>query len=182
MSKKFYKFTKAKYLKSILENGGRLKLSNYHELNDPCDLNFKISKEMYNRSFKLFLNIAFLCEFGTMPMFSKNKMFKATYKITKTSFKRNYKYIENLGISLLLNCYLKTRKDLKDFFEKQKSEFNKKYDEIISDLKENALIGSLTTSFNSKTMWAHYADNNKGICVEYEILDDELFLGCNLYR
>ena len=63
---------------------------------------------------------------------------------------------------------------------------NEMYDEAYNLLKKNTLICSLTTDCLEATMWAHYADNYKGICIEYDSL--ELFnntagkLGPIIYR
>ena len=47
---------------------------------------------------------------------------------------------------------------------------NEMYDEAYNLLKKNTLICSLTTDCLNPTMWAHYADNYKGICIEYDSL------------
>ena len=163
-----FKYTSAKYIDSIVKDGGRLKLSGHEELNDPCDLNFDVSQKNKHDSYRMLLNVAFLCEFGTDPMFSRNKWFQSTCKLTRASMKNNAKYEENPGINMMLRYYLKSRKALKDFFDKYELEFDKTYTKIIEDLKNRTLIGCLTKDYLNKTMWAHYADNNTGICVEYE--------------
>ncbi len=48
---------------------------------------------------------------------------------------------------------------------------DKKYYQASKLLKENTLICSLTTEENSRLMWAHYADNHNGICIEYDAQD-----------
>lgn len=46
-----------------------------------------------------------------------------------------------------------------------------KYEEAYDLMKSNILICSLTTDCLSAPMWAHYADEYKGICVEYDALE-----------
>jgi len=48
---------------------------------------------------------------------------------------------------------------------------NEMYDEAYNLIKKNTLICSLTTDCLDATMWAHYADNYKGICIEYDSLN-----------
>lgn len=40
------------------------------------------------------------------------------------------------------------------------------------NFRNSVLIGSFTNTFNSNMpLWAHYANNHKGICIEYEVID-----------
>lgn len=40
------------------------------------------------------------------------------------------------------------------------------------EFRKNFLIGSLTSNFDSNMpLWAHYANNHRGICIEYEVTD-----------
>ena len=48
---------------------------------------------------------------------------------------------------------------------------NEMYDDAYNLLKKNTLICSLTTDCLEATMWAHYGDNYKGICIEYDSQD-----------
>lgn len=47
-------------------------------------------------------------------------------------------------------------------------------------LKQNTLICSLTTDGLSTTMWAHYASNHSGVCIEYDAKDIFLHTGGKL--
>lgn len=48
---------------------------------------------------------------------------------------------------------------------------NEMYNEAYNLLKKNTLIPSLTTDCLNPTMWAHYADDYEGICIEYDSLE-----------
>lgn len=39
---------------------------------------------------------------------------------------------------------------------------------IYSYYEESCLMGCLCTNFKNQLMWAHYADNHKGFCIEYD--------------
>ncbi len=60
------------------------------------------------------------------------------------------------------NLETKAQKELLDYLN------NDKYYKAYDLLKKNTLICSLTTDCLNPTMWAHYADNYKGICIEYD--------------
>ena len=44
------------------------------------------------------------------------------------------------------------------------------YEESFEETKQVTGISCLSESDSSLLMWAHYANNHKGMCVEYELL------------
>lgn len=49
------------------------------------------------------------------------------------------------------------------------------YDDILESLKKyycNYGVLSLTKKFDSPLMWSHYADQHRGLCIEYSVVDD----------
>lgn len=172
MTRILYKYTSAKYIDSILRDGGMLKLSNPSSFNDPNDCYFGISEDNLSKSYRLLKNVAFMCEYKNDPMFANSKSFKAAYELTKKSVYVAHVYDENPALNLMINNYLKTRKQLSDFIERYKKQFDDTYSNIIEKLRSKSLIGSLTTDNLNMLMWSHYADKHEGICIEYEF-DDE---------
>ena len=48
--------------------------------------------------------------------------------------------------------------------------------EMLLEIVRKCLIGCFTTSVaNNLPMWAHYANNHKGICIEYKVLSPDFF-------
>ena len=172
MSRTLFKYTKAEYIDSILRGGGMLKLTAPSSFNDPNDCYFGISEENLARSYRMLLNVAFICEYKNDPEYAKNKTFKNAYELTKKSVYVSHVYRENPAINLIIKKYLEPRKELSDYFQKHKIQFDETYTKIIDTLRERSLIASLTKDNLNMLMWSHYADSHKGICVEYEF-DDE---------
>lgn len=172
MARILYKYTSAKYIDSVLSDGGMLKLSNPSSFNDPNDCYFGISEENLQRSYRMLMNVAFICEYKNDPRYARNKRFKAAYELTRKSVYISHVYNENPAINVIIKQYLKTRKQLSDYFKRYKSQFDETYTKIIETLRERSLIGSLTKDNLNMLMWSHYADKHEGICVEYEF-DDE---------
>lgn len=59
---------------------------------------------------------------------------------------------------------------------------NKIYEDFNDSLKEMTLVSCFTQNNKNRVMWGNYADNNKGICVEYNLYDikkDYLVKSCH---
>ena len=173
MSRILYKYTKAEFIDSILKDGGRVKLSTRDNLNDSCDLNFVVTKENFDKSFRLLLNAAFICEYANESMFLRNKTFQTSYKLLLKNMKLTNKFEPEPVIDLSMKIYLQKRNALSQYFKRNQSVFNETYSDILENLKDKTLLGCLTTDYANRVMWTHYADGFKGICVEYEFDDEE---------
>lgn len=180
MSRILYKYTKAEYIDSILKDGGRLKLSTHEDLNDNCDLNFDVTEENLDKSFKLLLNAAFVCEYANTPAFLNSKSFQTSYKLLLKNMKLSNKFEAEPSIDIAMRIYLKKRNALSQYFKRYQLVFNETYLNIIEELKDKTLLGCLTSDYMNRLMWTHYADGFKGICVEYEF-EDEQYLQNTIY-
>ena len=172
MARTLYKYTSAKFIDSVLSDGGMLKLSSPSSFNDPNDCYFGISDENLKRSYRMLMNVAFICEYKNDPRYAKSKSFKTAYELTRKSVYVSQVYDENPVINIIIKQYLKTRKQLSDYFNRYKNQFDETYNKIIETLRERSLIGSLTKDNLNMLMWSHYADKHEGICVEYEFEDE----------
>lgn len=59
---------------------------------------------------------------------------------------------------------------------------NKIYEDFNDNLKEMMLVSCFTQKNKNRVMWGNYADNNKGICIEYNLYDfkkDYLVKSCH---
>lgn len=172
MARILYKYTSARFIDSVLSDGGMLKLSSPSSFNDPNDCYFGISDENLKRSYRMLINVAFICEYKNDPRYTKSKSFKTAYELTRKSVYISHVYDENPAINVIIKQYLKTRKQLSDYFNRYKNQFDETYIKIIETLRERSLIGSLTKDNLNMLMWSHYADKHEGICVEYEFEDE----------
>lgn len=172
MVRTLYKYTSAKFIDSVLSDGGMVKLSSPSSFNDPNDCYFGISDENLKRSYRMLMNVAFICEYKNDPRYAKSKGFKTAYELTRKSVHVSQVYDENPVINIIIKQYLKTRKQLSDYFNRYKNQFDETFTKIIETLRERSLIGSLTKDNLNMLMWSHYGDKHEGICVEYEFEDE----------
>ena len=56
---------------------------------------------------------------------------------------------------------------------KEENYDSKEIDKFLNTFKNKILVSCFTTINDNMPMWAHYANNHKGYCVEYEINDTE---------
>ncbi|AOY55025.1 DUF2971 domain-containing protein [Clostridium perfringens] len=83
---------------------------------------------------------------------SENKIFAFKDKLNE------YIYLQLKIFETKLNCYLNEYKD-----------WRKAINRILDEEYQKFLICSFTRSNNNLLMWAHYANNHKGFCVEYDL-------------
>ena len=79
MPRTLFKYTSASYINSILKDGGLLKLSSPSSFNDPNDCYFGVSEDNLDRSYRMLLNVSFICEYKNNPVYLKSKAFKTQY-------------------------------------------------------------------------------------------------------
>lgn len=95
-------------------------------------------------------------------------MIKKLYKYRSLSTDKQLKY----ALDILTNnrLYASSLEDLNDPMEGfiVKNEYHQS---IKSEMAEIRIV-SLANSFNNMALWAHYADDFKGICIECELNDD----------
>ena len=168
MSRILYKYTSAKHLDSILKDGGRLKLTNPKSFNDPFDCYLDISRSNYEKSFRMLTNVAFLSEVANISKSGQRKIFKWNYELAIKDMKDTNIYCENPAITLLVKRAVKLKKDLAAKIGKYKTDFEVIFTDIMKNLRDKTLVGSLTSDSKNVVMWSHYADKHEGICVEYE--------------
>ncbi len=58
--------------------------------------------------------------------------------------------------------------------EQQLKKVQSRWEEIINDANKNLRICSFSLIKNSLLLWSHYSNEHKGICIEYDFLDDDL--------
>lgn len=161
-----YKYTKAEYAIKTLQNN-LLKISTAMELNDPFEGELTYSSNVlfeYNKK-------EIVEDFFEEPQFcltnqdkenilkSNNPLNKLLYVIynNESNFGADYTWDEfkNLSIDSLI-----------DFQDYKIKNFN-------NELKKRVYLISLSENNNINPIWAHYADNHRGVCLEYDLRDNE---------
>lgn len=99
--------------------------------------------------------------------FSKNVVLKH-----KESIPRLFRYSSadyyNIRALETQNLYLSPSGNMNDVFEGLSCEINDKVIEGIEEIRDIAFLKSFSEEKSSLLMWAHYADNYSGMCVEYD--------------
>ena len=147
------------------------------EYNDPFDGIFYTDyKEKYN-AFNLFMNyksfeMSYKVLFSHIKDDSQDseswKMLKKRIKEAGEMIRHTHIYDEQPIISFFYNLYL--AKEHKS--EKQlRMGFGSIIDASFYKIRKSTLASCFASSYDSMLMWSHYADEHKGICIEYEIED-----------
>lgn len=99
--------------------------------------------------------------------FSKNVVLKH-----KESIPRLFRYSSadyyNIRALETQSLYLSPSGNMNDVFEGLSCEINDKVIEGIEEIRDIAFLKSFSEEKSSLLMWAHYADNYSGMCVEYD--------------
>ena len=133
-------------------------------------------------------------EFEKADQYRRNNIPKKMYKfvslndVQKCSNKCEYDDLNSKKINSILNgkFWVSTYDNLNDpfelksiFIEQEKIEEQgcpMDLVEMLLEIVRKCLIGCFTTSVaNNLPMWAHYANNHKGICIEYKVLSPDFF-------
>jgi hypothetical protein len=133
-------------------------LAEIASLNDPfeCSLQFD--------------NDECLRVFFSDSLFYKNFKDKFGIELTKSEIEgiitSNKPYHAYEKLCITKNIILNTSAD------KQLQLALKRWDEIIEETNQNIRICSFSELNDSLLLWSHYADEHKGICIEYDLLEE----------
>ncbi len=148
------------------------------EYNDPFDgIFYADSKEKYD-AFNLFMNFkSFEMSYKELLCHKKSdsqdsdswELLKNRIKKVGEEIKKTHVYEEQPIISFFYNMYLE--KEHKS--EKQlRMKFGSIIDASFDKIRKSTLASCFASSYDSMLMWSHYADEHKGVCIEYEIEDN----------
>lgn len=167
--KSLFKYTKAEHgIKSLKDD--YIKVSTPFEANDPFEGDLLFEYDLLSQHYKTDLLIKQL----DAPEFNLSKRDKETITNSKNPLD---KLIELLYEN---EFYLSDGLNFKDF----KKKFIEGYTDFEhytvrnfnKELKKQILFISLSECNNINPMWAHYADNHKGICIEYNLSSENSLL------
>jgi len=96
-----------------------------------------------------------------------------------------YRYTNDIHLEALDELYLGNNGAMNDIYEGlPKTELDcNQLREIMPKIKKWVYMKCFTESYDNNLMWAHYANNSKGVCVEYDIkkMVDSSYVISNLY-
>lgn len=175
---KIYKYTSLKNAVNILDNNA-IKCDFSSNYNDPFDSVIDIRQKDVDKSLEIITEYYVAQEF--LKLFSNKEIKVKNYVRILMNFDR-----------FVMNLYLNANKRNKYYDsipvvrwvaklmirigkEKNEQNFKKIYEEqanslfeIIIKLRDEALICCFSKRSDSILMWSHYADDHKGVCIEFE--------------
>jgi len=162
--KSLFKYTKAEHAISSFSNENNyIKVSIASEANDPFEGDLFFDYGLLSSSYKEDLLIKQL----------NNPIFNLTKDDKEIIFNDNNpleKLIEILYINKFGGSEGLTFEEFKKRFKEVYSEFE--HYSVINfnnELKKQIIFVSLSESNNIVPLWAHYADDHKGVCIEYDL-------------
>ena len=169
-----YKYLNVEGSKATIGNNC-VRLRKPSEYNDAFDTEFFLSKREKRKAFNLFVNynsFKELYELATSEGFHAiryayywNILKKNVLSIAKIT-KRDKKYSSHLDITLF---YCLGKMAIRQNDEELKKQFDSVLSNVCKQIKNNVLLSCFSTQYDSVLMWAHYAENNKGACFEFDV-------------
>lgn len=177
---KIYKYlSKNGAIESLKTNSVLLKCP--LDYNDPFDCLFYVDKKEKKRAYKLFINYYLFREMHELFYVEKKEPvnYETYAKILKVNIgqiakniktTKRYTYQADIGMyQKLASMMVKTNLD----------EMQKKFDEMIenvlSQVRETALVSCFGLDNKSVLMWSHYGEKHEGACFEYEVPDNDVY-------
>jgi hypothetical protein len=147
-----------------------------HELNDPLDLNAQVNfYSIENSKLKSLSHFIIRRVAITQGVTSLAKIAHLFQEDVFATFLRekmvslNTKFISLVQIIEMLDCYL-ISKEVHDF---DIAGFTLEIERIISQFLNNSSISCFSETNSDFLMWSHYASSHTGICLEFEVAEDE---------
>ena len=181
-----YKYTKAEYLKSILENNS-FKLSYPNDYNDPFDCHIDMADKDKQKCVDLIVNYYFFKEMEKIflnkdvKLRTRDKIISVNFKLellmTRSTIRKCHFYEPLPMVNGLVDFCMKIKKmdEDKKKIEDGKKEYIKQMEQKVNELRDSLLLCCYGKRNDSILMWSHYADSHKGICIEFESYDDIAF-------
>lgn len=188
-ARSIFKYCSPKTAKLILENNEVL-LSSPHEFNDPYDSSLmfenkdlEIARDIILSYFAdVSLRKVIKEHYHELPIRQKIIALPATWtmKLSDYSNKRFKEYKPIINYARWINVFSKlgfkngkndgsSQKALDDFIAiEQSGKIEEGITNAVHESTSNILVSCFSKNDNSVLMWSHYADNNKGVCLEFE--------------
>lgn len=178
-----YKYLNQKGALATVENNSVL-LKSPLDYNDPYDSLYYSSDDDNKKGFKLFMNYMLFKEIydaltkgkkiiraSILSNEQKEKLLSVGKDIKESKEFKPIPFLQPY-ISFVYRWLSKTEKNLKD-------EYNSVILKAYKKVRKNTLASCFASSNDSILMWAHYAQDYKGACVEFEIDEDDVFRKVN---
>ena len=178
--KTLYHYTKAKHLKSIIENG--ILMNSPESFNDPYDCilfhDEKDKKEIHKliKNYVMFLVLADLLTADYYFSKIKDRVLVNTVKkeieCTIPLLKRDPNYTYLPFLNKITDIVLQNQPTLLSYYQKTINEWDERISKVLDKTRKNTIVASFSRRYDSVLMWSHYSNHHEGICIEYQVEED----------
>ena len=182
-SKYIYKYVKYDDALAILDDNS-VSLGNPLRFNDPFDCFIGVDESNKTKSMELLNEFFYITKFIQLLDTHEidNSKYQSAEKIIDTIRHEIVKSREFKGNQKLYKTALSAINEIcsKDstFLEtltKEKNDFVKTQEKRLYGFRESVLVSCFCERYDSILMWGHYADRDRGVCIEYENPNNENF-------
>ena len=179
MKKHLFKYTNIEGFWGIMNNNS-VKLDCPENYNDIFDALLYVSKGIQRRTIELIFDFLILKSFKeNLDNSQEDNVFT---RFVRWEVNRELKRIKRTGkysYTLFLGGFFRVFAMNNKGFVEKKNDAKEAYREYIKSafeiIRQKTLVSCFSKRDDSILMWAHYADKNRGACVEW-IMDDDVFI------
>ncbi|MCR4880259.1 MAG: DUF2971 domain-containing protein [Bacilli bacterium] len=185
---KLYHYTKIENLESIIGDGG-LRMSMVESFNDPYDcILFEDvkDKEKVHKLLDNYFVFAVLSDFAISDYgYSKIKdrilisAIRKEINIAKKVLSKNPVYYEMPLLNKAKDTLMNSGPIVREFYKKYKKEWDANLEKSLNDIRKQTVVTSFSKRNDSMLMWSHYANSHRGVCLEYEVQEDNFLKEVN---
>ena len=173
-----FKYTDIIGAKNILKNNTIL-LKTPNQFNDPNDCDFTFTNGNSRKAFELAQEYYCLTALkdiiekeGHHTKKSKQPILayaRDIFKVQKANISKTHMFDSNPVFRKMMKTQISKFEGYKEKMESAYEEYVTKMKEKLQEARKSAYIGCFSKRPDSTLMWAHYADNFKGVCIEWEM-------------
>ena len=173
-----FKYTDVYGAKKILETNTVL-LKTPNQFNDPNDCDFTFTNDNSKKAFELVQEYYCLTELRNIIEKEGDKIKKSqqpivayargVFKAQKAILSKTHVFDSNPVFWKMMKAQINKFDGYKEKIESAYKEYVTQTKEKLQDAKKSAYIGCFSKRSDSTLMWAHYANDFKGVCIEWEI-------------
>lgn len=174
-----FKYTDIYGANRILETNTIL-LKTPNQFNDPNDCDFSFTNEDSRKAFELAQEYYCLLTLKDIiekegPRIKKSQQpiidcVNGVFKAQKSIISKTHVFDSNPVFWKMIKTKINKIDEYKEKMESAYEQYVTKTKEVLLEAKKSVYIGCFSKKPDSTLMWAHYADNFKGVCIEWEIL------------
>lgn len=152
-------------------------LGNPLRFNDPFDCFIGIDEKNKDKSHKLLEEFFYIKKYAdllesnelkiTKIQSVEKKLFTVRKKVTNTRQFKHHSFLYKESLNAIGEICTRDS-SYREILEKEKKEFITNITNKLMGFRESALVSCFCERYDSILMWGHYADRDRGVCIEFE--------------